>query len=112
MSHRSKRRLELHVLRRAAEIALGRVAIGAAEVAFLGDRERKSVQRRRRERRVVDARGRHYADILQHGFDRGVPERRGSVESIDHLWIDMVDLAPVRQEELATVIERLPVRVF
>ena len=39
---------------RPAELALLGVAIGAAEIAFLGDRQRKRAQRRRRQRRIVD----------------------------------------------------------
>ena len=44
---RAQRLVQRHVLRRAAELALLGVAIGAAEIALLRDRERKSADRRR-----------------------------------------------------------------
>ena len=45
---------QLHVLGDAAELALLGVAIGAAEIAFLGNRQRKRAQWRGRQRRIID----------------------------------------------------------
>src|SRR5271165_2380480 len=58
-----------HRLRRRAELALLGVAIGAAEVALLRDRERQRANRLRLERRVVDQRWPVEADPAEEVFD-------------------------------------------
>ena len=52
--HGAKRVGQRHVFRGTAELALLGVAIGAAEVALLSDRQRQRAERRGRQRHVVD----------------------------------------------------------
>ena len=68
--HGAKRVGKFHVFGGTAELALLGVAIGAAEIAFLGDGERQRAQRRRRQRRIVDERARDKAGFAQQPIDR------------------------------------------
>jgi hypothetical protein len=88
----------LHVLRVASELALLRVAVGAAEVALLRDRERERVHRRRGEGRVVHVRSAVDAERCEQRLDRAARDRL--LEARGEARVGVEEAAPVGQEHV------------
>ena len=103
--------LPAHALGGTAEIALAGVAVGAPEVALLGDGQRERVRRRGGQRCVVDERGGEQAEAVEQPLDGGVAELRRGLQLLDDVRVHVEQPAAVHHEELAVARERLPVRV-
>src|SRR5262249_16984542 len=90
------RSLEGHVLGLAAERALLCIAISAAEIAFLGDRQRKGMNRRWLKRRIVDERRPVRARAGEKLVD--AIGRNSCTEACKQLGTDIEKAAPVSNE--------------
>ena len=90
-----------HVLRRRAEFALLGVAVRAAEIALLRDRQRQGVDPRRLERRVVDQRRPAEAGLLQQALDfAAVASRHRSAVAPKKIRRGVEQPAPVGDKEM------------